>query len=160
MNQQKQASPAAQNYILIGFKNSTVKLSTPMDSYAPSNYRVTQQSRTSLLLSLVGSLAKTLARMGNKRVVDVSVSSGVVLVPVDGVSQAFVPGHLLPPAQLVQLIGVNEVTKIIEESVFHKSHHIIGVLEAHGLDESSGYVYVLLLIGAANVVDMSNCTLE
>jgi len=108
----------------------------------------------------MGSLPKAFARVGDECRVNVSISARKVSVPVDSVLQPLLPGHLLLPAQLVKLIGINIITKIIKTSVLHKSHHIIRIGISHGRDEAARHVDILLFIGAADVVDVSRLALE
>jgi hypothetical protein len=93
--------------------------------------------------------------------VDVAEPVGVHLVPVECDLEAFLPRHLLLPAQREQSVGVDEVAQIVEHTVFDEGHLVsAGAVVAGELDELLGHLQVGLLVGAADVVDVADGALE
>ena len=109
----------------------------------------------------VGSFVNAHTRMRDKSILDVSVATRVLTVPIEGDSKTILPGHLLLPAKFVQTSRVDVVAQVIECSIFDERHQLIfSIFEASQLDQGSGHFNVRLLVGAANVVDQSNFSLE
>ena len=111
-----------------------------------------------VIFFLAGSVQHS--RMSDQGGINVSVSVGVFLVPLDGAFQSLFPGPLFLPAQLVQFIGVDGVSQVVELTVGHKGDPLFFLAFASKrLEQRAGDFDVGEFVLSSNIVDLPDLSL-
>jgi hypothetical protein len=109
---------------------------------------------------IIQCLVSSHTRVSNKSLLNVSVTVCEILVPVDSGLNSLLPAHLLSPSKLMELIGIDGVTQIVEFSIRNKGEVIVHlILLSKNLEKTLGNVNIRELILSSNIVDTSYNTL-
>jgi hypothetical protein len=96
------------------------------------------------------------SRMSNQGIRDISVPSGVFLVPSYCLSQSFLPRHLFGPTELVQLRRIDGVTQVVESAVGDEFNPLFFfMVQSKAFEQSLCNHNVRNFIVSADIVNMT-----